>query len=121
MEGFKKWLFSADEPDFPIIEKFSLGYIGYHNGVYCIRTGTFTSSVDIISGFNYECDWTPELKDQPTPYFDSLLSTQMEKDVDHWLEVAMGRSFFDKEWEFDDWQICVFLLGQARPGQDLLH
>ena len=119
----EKWLKRQDQDDFPIIEDFTIHQIGFRNGMYDIRSGTFvpvSGTSSVVTAINNDCNWTPDLYKQPCPNFEHLLGTQMEKGISDDLEMLMGRTFFDRKWKLDDWQVAVLLRGYSQTGKSSL-
>jgi phage/plasmid-associated DNA primase len=60
--------------------------IAFRNGYYNYHTQEFVSTIEGSTLHFYDVDFTEALREKTTPLWDSLLSTQMTKDVKDFLE-----------------------------------
>jgi phage/plasmid-associated DNA primase len=121
MTSILSWFEAHDNSYFPRVTKEMLreDIIAFRNGYFNYHTMEFVSSIEGSTTHFFDCDYNDALRTRPTPLWDSLLSTQMTKDVVDFLEINIGRLLFPVGL-FDNWQLALFLKGLANTGKSTM-
>jgi len=105
----------------------------FQNGIYNLETDTFKPyddpelTPDIVSckyfNMKFEDSEYRSMEnwfDYPTPHFDGIFEYQgIPAEVIRWIYILVGRMFYPVG-EHDDWQVSLFLKGQAGTGKSTL-